>query len=67
LHNVISDISDIMGHTGQAILRAIVAGERDGATLAKLRDRRIKADQALCRFEWSLTSAHMPRNAIVAA
>jgi transposase len=41
LHNV---ISDIMGHTGQAILRAIVAGERDGATLAKLRDRRIKAD-----------------------
>jgi transposase len=46
LHNVISDISDIMGHTGQAILRAIVAGERDGATLAKLRDKRIKADHA---------------------
>jgi len=43
LHNV---ISDIMGHTGQAILRAIVAGERDGATLAKLRDKRIKADHA---------------------
>ena len=25
---------------------AIVAGERDAATLAKLRDRRIKADEA---------------------
>ena len=38
LHHV---ISDIMGVTGQAIVRAIVAGERDAATLAKLRDRRI--------------------------
>ena len=26
-------------------MRAIVAGERDAATLAKLRDRRIKADE----------------------
>ena len=43
LHHV---ISDIMGVTGQAIIRAIVAGERDAATLAKLRDRRIKADEA---------------------
>jgi transposase len=43
LHHV---ISDIMGVTGQAIVRAIVAGERDAATLAKLRDRRIKADEA---------------------
>ena len=42
LHHV---ISDIMGVTGQAIVRAIVAGERDAATLAKLRDRRIKADE----------------------
>lgn len=39
-------ISDIMGVTGQAIVRAIVAGERDAATLAKLRDRRIKANEA---------------------
>jgi transposase len=43
LHHV---ISDIMGVTGQAIIRAIVAGERDGATLARLRDRRIKAEEA---------------------
>ena len=43
LHHV---ITDIMGVTGQAIIRAIVAGERDAATLAKLRDRRIKANQA---------------------
>lgn len=43
LHHV---ITDIMGVTGQAIIRAIVAGERDAATLAKLRDRRIKADEA---------------------
>ena len=26
-----------------------------------------RPDLALCRFEWNLTSAHMPRNAIVAA
>lgn len=43
LHHV---ISDTMGVTGQAIVRAIVAGERDAATLAKLRDRRIKVDEA---------------------
>ena len=43
LHHV---ITDIMGVTGQAIIRAIVAGERDAATLAKLRDRRIKANAA---------------------
>lgn len=43
LHHV---ISDIMGVTGQAIVRAIVAGERDAATLARLRDWRIKADEA---------------------
>ena len=36
-------ISDIVGATGQKILRAIVAGERDGLTLAALKDARIKA------------------------
>ena len=40
LANVISDIS---GLTGQAILRAITAGERDARKLAELRDPRIKA------------------------
>lgn len=39
-------LSDIAGKTGMAILRAIVAGERDGEKLARLRDRRVKADQA---------------------
>jgi transposase len=33
-------VSDIDGVTGMAILRAIVAGERDAGKLAKLRDRR---------------------------
>ena len=36
-------LSDIMGKTGQLIVRAIVAGERDGAALAKFRDGRCKA------------------------
>jgi transposase len=39
-----SVLSDIMGKTGQQILRAIVNGERDGAVLAEYRDRRVKAD-----------------------
>jgi len=33
-------VSDIDGVTGMAIMRAIVAGERDAGKLAKLRDRR---------------------------
>ena len=37
-------LSDIMGKTGQQILRAIVNGERDGAVLAEYRDPRVKAD-----------------------
>ncbi len=36
-------ISDISGTTGQAILSAILAGERDAWKLAQLRDPRIKA------------------------
>lgn len=43
LHHV---ITDLMGVTGQAIVRAIVAGERNAEVLAALRDRRIKADEA---------------------
>ena len=39
-------LSDVMGVSGQAILRAIVAGERDPWALAKLRDFRLKADEA---------------------
>lgn len=40
LANVISDIS---GWTGQAIIQAILKGERDPRELAKLRDPRVKA------------------------
>jgi len=42
LHHVITDIT---GKTGLAILDAILAGERDPHTLAKLRDHRIKANE----------------------
>jgi transposase len=42
LGNVISDLS---GVTGMAIVRAIVAGQRDPKELAKLRDRRIRASE----------------------
>jgi len=39
-------VSDLMGKTGSAILRAIVAGERDPEQLAKLRDGRLRASEA---------------------
>ena len=39
-------VSDITGVTGLAILRAILAGERDPAKLAQLRDYRCKHDEA---------------------
>lgn len=39
-------LSDVMGKTGEAIMRAIVAGERDAAVLARLRDGRVRADEA---------------------
>ena len=39
-------ISDIVGETGQKILRAIVEGERDGHKLAALKNVRIHASEA---------------------
>ena len=36
-------ISDVAGETGQKILRAIVAGERDGQVLAAMKNARIRA------------------------
>lgn len=39
-------ISDVSGVTGMAIIRAILAGERDPWQLAQLRDRRICASEA---------------------
>jgi transposase len=42
LANVLSDVS---GVTGQAIIKAILAGERDPHELAAFRDRRVKASE----------------------
>ena len=42
-------ISDMTGLTGLAIVDAIVAGERDPAALARLRDPHIKADEETIR------------------
>ena len=39
-------ISDIAGETGQRIVRAIIAGERDGQVLAKMKNARIRASEA---------------------
>ena len=39
-------ISGVVGETGQKILRAIVAGERDGMTLGGLKNSRIHASEA---------------------
>lgn len=39
-------LSDVMGQTGEAIIRAIVAGERDPKQLARHRNRRVKASVA---------------------
>lgn len=38
-------LSDVMGTTGQAIIRAIVAGERDPKVLARHRHSRVKASE----------------------
>jgi hypothetical protein len=46
IHHVISEIT---GVTGLAIVDAILAGERDPAVLAKLRDHRIRASAEIVR------------------
>lgn len=46
IHHVISDVT---GLTGMAIVDAIVAGERDPAVLAQLRDPRVKASAETIR------------------
>jgi transposase len=55
LHHVLSDIS---GHSGLAILDAIVAGERDPRKLASLADHRVKKSQA--QIEAALTGDYRP-------
>ena len=54
-------ISDIVGATGQKILRAIVEGERDGLTLATLKDARIKAssDEIAQSLQGSWRAEHL--------
>jgi transposase len=78
IHHVISDVT---GSTGLAILDAILAGERDPAVLARLRDPRIKAapevieksllgnwrDEHLFTLEQSLTLYRSYLTQIVAA
>jgi transposase len=43
LHHVIDDLT---GATGQAIIEAILSGQRDPVQLAKLRDKRIQASES---------------------
>jgi transposase len=43
---LVNVISDIVGETGQKIVRAIIAGERDGKVLAKMKNARIRASEA---------------------
>ena len=38
-------ISDIVGETGQKIVRAVIASERDGKTLAKMKNVRVRASE----------------------
>ncbi len=39
-------LSDLMGESGSRMVAAILAGERDALTLARLRDHRVKASEA---------------------
>src|SRR5580765_1894072 len=54
-------ISDVAGATGQQILRAIVAGERDGHVLAAMRDKRIRAsvDEIAKSLEGNWRAEHL--------
>lgn len=54
-------LSDIVGLSGRRILDAIVAGERDGATLAALADPRVKASPEKLRksFEGDWREEHL--------
>jgi len=41
-----SELSDVMGRSGRAMIEALIADETDPVKLAKLADRRVKATQA---------------------
>lgn len=57
LHHAISDLT---GQTGMAIIRAIVAGVRDPAVLARLRDPRCK--ESLATLRAALTGNYRPEH-----
>ena len=50
-------ISDIVGETGQKIVRAIIDGERDGHILANLKSNRIRASKDEIENRWLGTGA----------
>ncbi len=54
-------IADVAGVSGQAILRAVVAGERDGHTLAALCDVRVKAgaDEIAASLQGNWRAEHL--------
>lgn len=54
-------LSDIAGKTGLAIIRSIVAGERDGMKLAALRDyrTRAKAQEIACSLQGNWRKEHL--------
>lgn len=60
LHKVISDIT---GNTGMAIIKAIVAGERDPQVLAALKDPRIKSSTT--EIAKALTGDYRPEHVFV--
>ena len=54
-------IADVVGETGQKILRAIVAGERDGQVLAALKSSRIQAsaDEIAASLQGNWRAEHL--------
>jgi transposase len=58
VHRVLSDIT---GYTGMAIIRAILAGERDALKLAKMKHPQVKAstDQIVKALEGDYRSEHL--------
>jgi transposase len=56
-------ITDIVGKTGQAILRDIVAGRTDPEHLAQYRDSRCRASRS--EFEAALTGNYHPEHVVV--
>ena len=58
---LVNVIADVAGVTGQAILRAILAGERDPHVLARLKDRRVRAshDEIAASLQGNWRAEHL--------